>query len=167
MSSRTVVMYSRDAISLADDFNLREPSFRPARCHALIWAGLSPSILTLPLKVRRFYSYLTQTPLDAVPDERVSAWATQFVESGYDVKAIIKEMALSDAFHVSHATAEAGARLFGHGYVRPEQVTRMIYALTGFKWQTTITNGSAASGTIDLMTDARFGYACWQAESMA
>ncbi|MGC6416363.1 MAG: DUF1585 domain-containing protein [Bradymonadia bacterium] len=159
-----VVMYdSRDAYQPGRRLrNLREPALfgQPGVTLSDLGRLITEHPDFASCSVRRFYSYLTQTPLDAVPDERVSAWATQFVESGYDVKAIIKEMALSDAFHVSHATAEAGAEaVLGMKKVRPEQVTRMIYALTGFKWQTTITDGSRRPyGTIDLMTDARFGY---------
>lgn len=110
--------------------------------------------------VRRMYSFLDQTSVEAVPDELVGAWAVEFVASGYDTKALLKSMVLHDAFHVSHAVSEAGADdIVGLKKVRPEQASRMVEAMTGFRWITEIDTGERRPyGTIDLLGDARFGY---------
>ena len=95
-----------------------------------------------------------------MPGQRVHAWAADFVESGYDTKALLKQMVLSDPFNASHTTTENGAdTVNGIKRVTPEQGSRMIRALTGFEWRADMGREDRRPyGQVDLMTDARFGY---------
>lgn len=115
-----------------------------------------------PCTVRRFYAYLSQTPLDDVPDDLVDDWATAFVDSGWQAKALVKRIVLSDAFAVSHATAEAGSEaVIGLKKIRATQARRAVEELTGLRWQALFgfeLNQGGIYGLVELVEDAVLGY---------
>ncbi len=124
--------------------------------------------------VRRFWSYLLQTDLDAVPDDIEEELAASFTDGGMNAKALVKEIVLSDAFRMSHVVAadpaapteaELEAAQLGVLKARPLALAQMIEDLTGFVWVTNL-NGlpDGMGGTIDLgrvplLEDSFLGYA--------
>jgi len=106
---------------------------------------------------RRYISWLSQIPLEEVPIERVAAAQQALVDGDLNLKAMARQIALSDEFAASHATDEAEAtHLVGHLQTRPEQLERLMEDLTGFHWGTIF--GGADGADITLPTNARRGY---------
>jgi hypothetical protein len=85
---------------------------------------------------RRFFSYMNQTPLDAVPFPLVDRFDAAFhVDGRLDVRALARAIVLSDEFRASHAEDPADAdEVIGLKVARPEQLERMFTDLTGFRW---------------------------------
>ncbi len=85
---------------------------------------------------RRFYSYMAQVQLDAVPIDLVARFNDALVHEGkLDVRALAREIVLSDEFRASHAEDGADAEtVVGYKVARPEQLERMFEDLTGFRW---------------------------------
>lgn len=85
---------------------------------------------------RRFYSYMAQVQLDAVPHELVARFYEALVVEGrHDVRALARAIVLSDEFRASHADEGADAEaVVGYKVARPEQLERMFEDLTGFRW---------------------------------
>lgn len=114
---------------------------------------------------KRFYSFLTQTDLDQVPDAVSARFEKVLVDSGMSAKALLRAIVLSDEFRASHATDEASDEtadaLVGLRKASPRAFARMIQGLTGYRWQTTLPlaiNGAYQVGDVDLMTDSFFGF---------
>ena len=85
---------------------------------------------------RRFYSYMAQVQLNAVPFALVDRFqAAMMVDGKHDVRALARAIVLSDEFRASHAEAAAdGEAVVGYKAVRPEQLERMFEDLTGYRW---------------------------------
>jgi hypothetical protein len=110
---------------------------------------------------RRFYSYMTQEPLDEVPFELVASLQAAFIESGYSAKALAAAVVMSQPFRVSHATGDSsGEHVVGLKKARPEQLGRMFRELTGFTWETYATTRLRGGpvGRVDLMQDDTVGF---------
>ena len=110
---------------------------------------------------RRFYSFMTQEPLEEVPLELVASLQATFIESGYSAKALARAVVLSRPFRVSHATGESsGDDVVGMKKARPEQLGRMFRELTGFTWETYATTRLRGGpvGRVDLMQDDTVGW---------
>ncbi len=108
--------------------------------------------------VRRFYSYMAQIQLDAVPltlvDELLAAYESG---NGADARALARAIVLSDAFRVSHADPELADELVGIKVARPEQLERTIFDLTGFVWLAHRPT-QAVHGHFPLMASDEWGY---------
>lgn len=111
---------------------------------------------------RRFYSFLSQTRLEDVPFELVEWLKEEFIASNYNAKSLAKSVVLSDSFKVSHATTEDTAEdLIGYKKVRPAQLARMLYDLTGFLWTVDLSDFTVRGhsyGVAELPMDDFFGY---------
>ncbi|MCY1005825.1 hypothetical protein OV079_09650 [Nannocystis pusilla] len=85
---------------------------------------------------RRFYSYMAQVDLEAVPFALVDELDAAFhVEDRLDVRALARAIVLSDEFRASHAETPAEAdAVVGLKVARPEQLERLFADLTGFRW---------------------------------
>jgi hypothetical protein len=87
--------------------------------------------------IKNFYGFLSQSDartVETLPE--YSAWQAAFVDGGYDARALIKAIVLSDTFNASHATGEEGADdVVGMKMVRPRQAERLFEDLTGFVWR--------------------------------
>jgi hypothetical protein len=111
--------------------------------------------------VRRFYSFLHQSALADVPIEREVELRDVFVDSDYDLKALLRAIVLSDDFRVAGALdEESGEDLHALFKASPRQIARTVEDLTGYRWRTNIPYdfGSGNIGEIDLMTDALLGF---------
>lgn len=144
-NGRTPALFGRPGVSLADLGRLitEHPDFAPCT-------------------VRRFYAYLSQTPLESVPDDLVDDWADGFVDSGWQAKTLVKTIVLSDAFAVSHAVGEPGSEdVIGLKKIRAGQARRAVEELTGVRWQALFDfelNSGGIYGLVDLIDDAIIGY---------
>lgn len=113
---------------------------------------------------QRFASYFTEQDLDALPVAWVSELTDAFVASNLSAKALAKAVVLSKPFRVSHASAEQSAEaaegVLGLQKLRPEQMDRMIFDLTGFRWQHESTARAAAMtiGTTNLLQSDLLGF---------
>ena len=110
---------------------------------------------------RRFYAYMAQIDVDAVPLALASRLQGVFIASGYSAKALARAVVLSDELRVSHATSDAAADpLVGLKTTRPEQLARLMFDLTGFRWQTdsTVMLRGAPLGRVDLAEDNLIGF---------
>ncbi|MEM7155919.1 MAG: DUF1585 domain-containing protein [Myxococcota bacterium] len=111
---------------------------------------------------RRFYAFFHQVDLSEVPSEHISTLQAALVDSGFDAKAIVREIMLSDEFRVSHALEDEPAEtLVGFKKARPSQLARLFDDLTGFRWQTNVDAlvNNFNEGDIDLMRTNTLGFA--------
>ncbi len=141
--------------------NLRTPALfgQPGESVADLGRMLTQHPDFAPCAVRRMYAFLDQRSMESVPEASVQAWAQAFVESNYNTKAILRQMVLSDDFMVSHALSEEGADdTIGLKKVRPEQGSRMVEAMTGFRWMSDFDEDRRPYGLVNLMEDSRFGF---------
>jgi hypothetical protein len=101
--------------------------------------------------VRHFASYLLETPADQLPVQWLASLQREFVDSGYAAKQLIKQIALSSRFAAAaaHWDAARAENLVGYQKVRPQQLGRMIAALTGYAWR---------DGEINLLDDDLRGF---------
>jgi len=87
--------------------------------------------------IKNFYSYLSQTPKDDLDADQIDAWSRAFVAGGFDARAMIRTMVLSEAFLASHGAADTRSRSDVRvKKVRPRQADRLIRDLTDFRWRT-------------------------------
>ncbi len=111
---------------------------------------------------KRFYSYFHQLPLDDVPLEAAAELQDTLVDSGFDAKALVREIVLDDEFRVASATTEeAAAELIGLKKARPSQLARLMDDLTGYRWQTNLDGivPSFQEGDVDLVRTNQLGFA--------
>lgn len=113
---------------------------------------------------RRFYGYLAQVDVAAVPIDEVNSLQQVLLASDMDAKALARAVVLGDRFRSSHATADAteaeAEALAGLKKVRPRALARMVEDLTGYRWKThlPLDLGYGQVGEIDLMSDAFLGF---------
>ena len=86
----------------------------------------------LACTVKRFYSYLTQTDMDAMPLQTQGELLKVFEESGLDARELAKAVVLSEPFKAK--ALSDGRDVVSLQSIRPEQYARFIEDLTGFKW---------------------------------
>jgi hypothetical protein len=94
---------------------------------------------------KRFYAYLYQVETSAVAQDVAGDLQKAFVDGGFDVKALVRRIVLADDFR----------RVDVYGRATVEQLSRMVFDLAGFRWETTI----PSQGTVDLTTNALYGAA--------
>ncbi len=124
--------------------------------------------------VRRFWSYLHQTSLEAVPDAALDAFEGDFA-ANLSAKALVKAIVLHDDFRTASvlpadpdAPTEAELELaqrVGMLKARPQALGRMVEDLTGFRWVTDLstiideeTGEPLNLGTVPLLEDSYLGY---------
>lgn len=143
--------------------NKRAPMFFGAPAGKL--AGLGQAIAEDPRFARctatRFASYLTEVPKDQLSGAWIARLQAAFVAGNFNAKQLAKQIVLSDEFRVSYDTDDAqAAALVGAQKVRPDQLSRMLYDLTGFRWTTTSTAKvrQMPYGTADLLQSDFIGF---------
>ncbi|MEM6995454.1 MAG: hypothetical protein AAF721_33400 [Myxococcota bacterium] len=108
----------------------------------------------------RFYSYLQQVDMEAIPFETTAALQAEFVDSGFDAKALIRAIVLGDDFRISHFEEELEEDDYRAALavkkMRPVQLAQFARATTGFEWRTNL--GDPTIGTVDLLRDSFLGY---------
>lgn len=108
---------------------------------------------------RRFYSYMAQVQLDAVPFAQVDALTGALqTGDGLDAHALARAIVLSDEFRASHTdTADGADELVGLKAARPEQLERMFVDLTGYRWVGMRQQGDV-HGEFPLLASDAWGY---------
>ncbi len=117
--------------------NKRPPLFFGETADGL--GGLGERIAADPRFARcaatHFASYLTEVRESDVSLEWIARLQRAFVDSGFSAKQLAKAVVLSDEFRVSHDTDSALAdHLVGFQKLRPEQLSRVLADLTGYRW---------------------------------
>jgi hypothetical protein len=121
---------------------------------------------------RTFAGYLMQTDRDRVPDDYADHLARVFVDSGFDAKALVREIVLSEPFGAARIlpgtqlpTTDVEVPFVpGLQSIRPEQLSRTIEALTGFRWLANQdradceAGGNSCWGAVDLATTDVYGF---------
>jgi hypothetical protein len=113
----------------------------------------------------RFWSYLTQTPLDEVPFEVSAELTTTFLDAGLSARALAQAVVTHPRFLARAAERpEIDADLPGPLIARPEQLGRMVEALTGFQWTQSVDGPECTLldlncyGDVELTTDDVYGF---------
>lgn len=114
---------------------------------------------------KNFAAYLTQTNRKEIPDEWANRLATVLVDSGFSAKALVKEIVTSQEFVTGVVTGmDPLPFTAGLQVIRPEQLSRTLEDLTGFRWMANEDTGSCASGgnncwgSVDLLTSDVYGF---------
>ncbi|HRC58589.1 MAG TPA: DUF1585 domain-containing protein [Kofleriaceae bacterium] len=143
--------------------NKRPPMYFGAAPQGL--AGLARAIADDPRFARcaaqRFTSHLTQVPIEDLDPALIARLQTAFVDSGYDARALVRAIVLSDAFAVSHTeAAEAADSTVGLLRMRPRQLARTLLELTGERWSTLQSDkiSGVPLGPVDLLDNDTIGY---------
>ena len=114
--------------------------------------------------VRNVASYLTQRERDELPLEWVRSLQGTLEQSDFSLRTLVREIVLSDTFAAARATRE-DVFVPGLQTIRPEQLSRALYELTGFRWSANADAGDCATasmanncwGSIDLLNNDIFG----------
>ncbi len=114
---------------------------------------------------RRFYGWMTETPLTHVPEEAANELQDVLVGSGWNARALARAVVLHPDFRIASSTDPVEADgVVGLQRARPEQLTRLIEDLTGFVWQTygeeecCLGDGVSPIGLVHVPTDAWTGF---------
>lgn len=111
---------------------------------------------------QRFYAFFHQIDLDEVPLPEAAVLQAVLVDSGFDAKAMVREIVLSDEFRASHGlTDEAAEDLVGLKMARPSQLARLMDDLTGFRWEANLDQvvPNFNEGDVDLVRTNFLGFA--------
>ncbi|MBX2796457.1 MAG: DUF1585 domain-containing protein [Myxococcales bacterium] len=113
---------------------------------------------------RNFAGYFTQNDRLDLPDDWVRQLQLDFVESGYSARTLVRSIVLSEPFATARVT---GTEHFSPGLqtIRPEQLSRTIEDLTGFRWMANQDTAACATdlglntcwGAVDLLNTDWFG----------
>ncbi len=109
----------------------------------------------------RFYSYLAQVPLEAVPVETASHLQRVLEDSAFDAKALVREIVLSEEFGRGSANDALDAEdLVGYKRARPFQVGNLYSQLTGWEWviDTAQLEGGDVGDRLSIPRNALIGY---------
>ncbi|MFP6685724.1 MAG: hypothetical protein VB934_13470, partial [Polyangiaceae bacterium] len=93
---------------------------------------------------KRYYGYLTQTPIEQVPTAIAASLQRTLLDSGFNIRELARAIVLSPEFRQEDVQK-----------TRPEQIDRMFADLTGFRWQTEL---GPLIGRIDLSNSDHRGY---------
>lgn len=114
---------------------------------------------------KRFYGWMTETPLSHVPPAAATELQDVLVASGWNARALARAVVLHPDFRVAATEdPEAADDVIGLQRARPEQLRRMFEDLTGFVWQTYVEeecclgDGVSPIGLVDVTTDAWTGF---------
>jgi hypothetical protein len=158
-----VSLYNADNAALWSTTTHRPPGYFGAAPVGL--AGLGQAIADDPRFARcaaiHFASYLTETPARDLSPAWVAHLQGVFVEAGYSAKRLAKEIVLSEPFRTASAPDPVAAEsVIGYQKLRPQQLQRMVYDLTGFRWETESTNliNGWRFGHVDYLDDDYLGY---------
>ncbi len=107
-----------------------------------------------------FATFMTQVSRDQLPDAWIADLQSQFEQSNLSAKALAKAIVLSDQFRVAYDTDPTKAdNAVGYLKIRPEQMSRMLYDLTGFLWTTTSSAKTPdVVGLTNLLTSDYIGF---------
>jgi len=156
-------LYSSTQLGAWQVTNGRPPGYFGAQPVGL--AGLGRAIAADPRFARcaavHFASYLTEQPERALDPAWIARLQARLVDSGFSAKQLARAVVLSDEFRVAwDPDPVAAERVIGYQKLRPQQLARMIAALTGFTWEadTDATINGWPFGHVDYLDDDYLGY---------
>lgn len=132
-----IVMYSEGYEDYWETIGLRPPSFYGDESEDM--GTLGEKIAADPrfaqCQAKRFAAFLTQREVDSIPFDEAAALQDSFQSSGFDAKALAVSIVTSPTF-LARAAVDVSVEeaLPGVQVVRPEQLDRMVNALTGFRF---------------------------------
>lgn len=147
------------------DWHLRAPGYfgQPASDMRDLGRLITTDARFAECTVRNFAGYLTQTERGALPGEWVDELTHGFVASGFDAKHLVRDIVLSDPFATARVSGSSGAFAPGLQTLRPEQLSRTLRDLTGFRWMADQDPVDCAAGTntcwgpVDLLNTDLYG----------
>lgn len=112
--------------------------------------------------VRRFYSELMHVPAEDVPQLAVARYLPVFVDSGLNVRALVRAIVLSPEFAAVRAVPGGEVQPVEVGLRRAtsQQLDRLFADLVGYRWhaQVDMDLGGGRVGSVPLMLDYLWGY---------
>lgn len=110
---------------------------------------------------QRFYAYFHQIDQGEVPLQVAAQLQGVLLDSDMSAKALTRAIVLDDEFRISHMEEPPTGEELEHDPVgvkkaRPAQLALLFEDLTGFRWQTDLSEFDLAP--IDLMADSFLGY---------
>ena len=142
------------------DWELREPSYYGVRAHDLAEVGelIAADPRFSQCMARQFFGYLTQLEPEEVPFELAVELQGRFEASGFSARQLVRDIVLHPQFAAIRAN-DPEHPVAGLRTIRPEQFSRTVEELTGFRWMAradppNCNNPSRA----DVQ---RFGTQCW------
>lgn len=141
--------------------DLREPGFFGKKGTTLAdLGGLMAEDASFSLcAASHFYSYFHQVALDDVPQSKAAEFQAVLINSGFNAKELAKAIVLDDDFTVSHSTAPSADDIVGLKKTRPDQLASMMRDLTGFVWETDLSDlGDVDLGRVELTRDSFLGF---------
>lgn len=150
-------------------FAAREPSYfgRPAQGLRNLGLMIANDPRFSLCAAKRFYAYVHNSTVEAVPAQRAAELQRGFIASNLNARALMRSIVLSDDFRVSHPQGPVGGApmddVVGLYKMRPHQLARAVYNLTGFRWETDFAErisyaAFGLNGRIDLMYDSVYGF---------
>ena len=155
-----------------DTYGLRPPGYygTPATDVRDLGAMMADDPRFAQCTTRNFAGYLGQIDRMDVPLSEVTALQQAFESSGFDARTLVREIVLSDAWRIRRVVADPGEDVFHVGLqtVRPEQYSRMLEDLTGFRWVANQDrpdcpdNGNNCWNEVDLVNSDLYGFRSMQ-----
>lgn len=155
--------YQREVIDQWPEINNRSPGFygQPIEDLEELGQAIADDPRFSLCTARRFYAYFMQIDREDVAVARVAQLQAVLVDSGFDAKALIREIVLSDDFRAIEGVDADGAEL-SRGYLRarPFQLANLVEQLTGYRWRLDlgVVDEAAAGHEIDLLTNGFIGF---------
>lgn len=145
------------------DWDLRPPGFygTPQQDLSDLGASIASDPRFAQCTARRFYGYLTQTPMEQVPFEVVARLQAELVASDHDARALVRSIVLSEGFLAASGPGTPQDPVVGLLQARPEQLARSVEALTGYRWigrPDAADCGNGCWGQVDLLESDYFGF---------
>lgn len=109
----------------------------------------------------RFYGYFNQTPWQEVPVQARAVLQETLVDSGWNIKAMVRQIVLDDDFRIARGLdAPTAQEVIGLKKARPFQLASLMQDLTGFVWQldAAVIPGAGGIGVLDLARSATVGF---------
>jgi len=163
IASYPYTYYHPENIELWSTTNLRPPGYFGAAPQGL--AGLGRAIAADPRFARcavvHFASYLTERPANTLPRAWLARLQERFAQDDFNARQLARDIVLSDEFRAASDSDLAGAELVvGYQAVRPQQLRRLLFDLTGFAWEadSSETVGGWRFGHVDLLDDDYLGF---------
>ncbi|HHO53405.1 MAG TPA: DUF1592 domain-containing protein [Deltaproteobacteria bacterium] len=149
---------------LWEDWHLRPPGYfgQPASDMRELGALIASDARFAECTVRNFAGYLTQTERSTLPREWIDPLTRRFVSTSFDARELVRDIVLSSEFSTARIT---GGDAFAPGLqtLRPEQLARTLWDLTGFRWMADQDPAGCAQGTntcwgaVDLLGTDLYG----------
>ncbi|NCG20025.1 MAG: DUF1588 domain-containing protein [Rhodobacterales bacterium] len=158
--------------NLWDEWGLRPPGLfgEPARNMTELGELIARDNRFAQCTARTFYGYLGQMERMAVPFDVASDYQTTLTQNDFNIKAMVREMVMSEEFATIRVLQDPKAEVFypGMQVIRPEQYSRTLFDLTGFRWLANQDQSGCAAGgnncwlSVDLLNTDLYGFRSMQ-----